>query len=77
MRITFVTVDDFSKKTGDYATLSFTDKELIAISVAMIAQRGKQNLLRKSPPELTEYIPDYAKDHPQEEEERRRRRTKK
>ena len=35
----------------------------------MITQRGKQNLLRKSPPELTEYIPDYARDHSQEEEE--------
>eukprot|EP00331_Platyophrya_macrostoma_P008465 CAMPEP_0176431578 /NCGR_PEP_ID=MMETSP0127-20121128/14888_1 /TAXON_ID=938130 /ORGANISM="Platyophrya macrostoma, Strain WH" /LENGTH=449 /DNA_ID=CAMNT_0017813597 /DNA_START=65 /DNA_END=1414 /DNA_ORIENTATION=+ len=50
-------VDNFSKKTGDYATLSETDRELIALAVEMAHNRNKGNLIRKDPPPLTEWIP--------------------
>lgn len=61
--------DDFSKRTGDYFSLSFTDKELIAISVSLINLRGKGELLRKQPPEMTEWIPKESEGVEEEEEE--------
>jgi len=65
----FAFVEEFSKRTGDYASLSFTDKELIAIGVYLAHQRGKADKLRKQPPELTEWIPTETKPEDEEDSE--------
>jgi len=61
-------VEDFSKKTGDFASLSFTDKELIAIAYYLATQRGNEDKLRKQPPELTQWIPTENKEGFSDEE---------
>jgi len=47
----------FSKKTGDYTTLSETDREIIALAVEMAYNKNKGHLIRKDPPPMTEWIP--------------------
>lgn len=57
-------VKDFAKKTGDIASLSLVDMELIAVAYAVYKKEGLENLLRKDPPpilekdDLEEYLHD-------------------
>lgn len=75
--LSWVIVESFAKKTGDYATLSFTDLELISLGVYYARQNGKVDQLRKEPPELTEYIPQSnQQDDDDEEEEEEEQETK-
>jgi len=53
----FNNVCEFAKRTGDYASLSFIDKEVIALAVLIVSERKKSHLLRKNPPKMSEYIP--------------------
>jgi RNA-binding protein NOB1 len=48
---------EFSKKTGDYASLSFVDKEVVALAVCIVNEKQRGHLLRKSPPTMTEHVP--------------------
>ena len=47
-------VKAFSKKTGDIATLSQVDMELIAVAYRFYKQEGMQEKLRKEPPPISE-----------------------
>lgn len=45
-------VKTFSKKTGDIATLSQIDMELIAVAFRFYKQEGLEEKLRKEPPPI-------------------------
>ena len=45
-------VKEFAKKTGDIASLSQVDMELIAIAQIMYKKEGLDQLLRKEPPPI-------------------------
>jgi hypothetical protein len=45
-------VKDFAKKTGDVASLSQVDLELLAITFMLYKREGLQAGLRKEPPPL-------------------------
>jgi hypothetical protein len=47
-------VKAFSKKTGDIATLSQVDMELIAVAFRFYKQEGLEEKLRKEPPPILE-----------------------
>jgi RNA-binding protein NOB1 len=47
-------VKSFSKKTGDIATLSLVDMELIAVAYRFYKQEGFEEKLRKEPPPILE-----------------------
>lgn len=53
-------VNDFSKRTGDFASLSGVDKDVIALGVTLAYEKNKTHLLRREPPALTEWIPRDA-----------------
>ncbi len=45
---------DFAKKTGDIASLSRVDMELIAVTYMLYQQEGLEGTLRKHPPPILE-----------------------
>lgn len=47
-------VKEFARKTGDLASLSDVDMELIALTYMLYVQNGKQGDLRKEPPAIKE-----------------------
>jgi rRNA maturation endonuclease Nob1 len=47
-------VKEFAKKTGDIASLSQVDMELIAITYALYKKEGLEAALRKDPPPILE-----------------------
>jgi len=47
-------VKEFAKKTGDIASLSQIDMELIAITYTLYKQEGLEGLLRNEPPPILE-----------------------
>lgn len=57
-------VKEFAKKTGDIASLSLIDMELIAVAYALYKKEGLEALLRRDPPpfleknDLEEYLHD-------------------
>ena len=69
-------VETFAKRTGDFTSLSFPDKELIAAAITHMQNTGKSGMIREEPPELTEFIPkdsqeaeEYGDDDDYEDEE--------
>ena len=47
-------VKEFAKKTGDIASLSQIDMELIAVAEMVYRKEGMEGLLRKEPPPIFE-----------------------
>ena len=47
-------VKEFAKKTGDIASLSQVDMELIAITYDLYRKEGLGGMLRKEPPAIQE-----------------------
>lgn len=68
-------VKEFAKKTGDIASLSLVDMELIAVTYALYKKEGLEELLRKEPPpmvekdDLEEYVKENNMEALSEEEE--------
>ena len=48
-------VASFSKKTGDYTSLSNNDIELMALAHTIVKRNGKLDKLRKEPIELSKF----------------------
>lgn len=49
--------DNFSKETGDFASLSDVDRHVIALGVNQARMHGEEALVRKAPKELEEFRP--------------------
>jgi RNA-binding protein NOB1 len=68
-------VKEFAKKTGDIASLSQVDMELIAVAYALYKKEGLEQLIRKDPPpilekdDLEEYVKENDMDELSEDEE--------
>jgi RNA-binding protein NOB1 len=58
-------VKEFAKKTGDIASLSLVDMELIAVAYAMYKKEGLESALRRDPPPILEKddLEDYLHDN--------------
>lgn len=58
-------VKEFAKKTGDIASLSLVDMELIAVTYALYKKEGLEELLRKEPPPMVEKddLEEYVKEN--------------
>jgi len=61
-------VSTFAKETGDYKSLSGTDIRVIALAYSIIQKRNETQYWRKSPPELIEFKPTWAKPTNKKEE---------
>lgn len=58
-------VKEFAKKTGDIASLSLVDMELIAVAYAVYKREGLEGQLRKDPPPILERddLEDYLQEN--------------
>jgi hypothetical protein len=54
-------VTKFAKETGDYQSLSGTDLRVIALAYSIVKDRNEAHMCRKSPPEISEFKPKWAK----------------
>ena len=47
---------DFSKKTGDFQSLSGTDLRVLALAIKYVKRNGEMSRLRQEPPEIKEVV---------------------
>merc|ERR1712110_56269 len=70
-------VVNFSKKTGDYISISPVDGQVIALAVDHIMKKGKGELLRSEPKDVVEcvggkIIDKYAEDNEEEDKKKKK-----
>lgn len=56
-----ITVDNFAKETGDFATLSEVDRMVIALGVTISRAKNEYQKVLKEPKPLTEFQPKSFK----------------
>ena len=65
----FQTVKNFAKETGDLKTLSYTDMRVIALGLALTAEKGEYDRVKKTPKSLSEFRPkQFEEDYKRIEE---------
>lgn len=62
-------VDQFAKETGDFATLSEVDRQVIALGVAISREKGEFAKVLKEPKSLAEFKPKSFKEFYDEDDQ--------